>query len=394
MSDTRLIALRYPNRRLAARLEQLWDDDQAVLPISPLLPEAEVRALLGRLRPHRIEDETGATDLPGGAGIGEDVALVVPTSGTSGRPKGVELTHAALRASARAYTSRLGIQPGERWLGCLPLSHIGGLGILARSREAGTTAVIHDRFDPADIAAESETTLISLVPTTLLRLLDAGVDLTRYRAVLVGGGALPATLARRAEDAGVRVVCTYGMTETCGGCNFDGIALDGVECTAVDDQILIRGPVLMQGYRLDPELTSLTLRGGWLHTRDRGRIGDDGALEVFGRIDDVIVSGGEKVPAAEVEELLLTHPLVTDAAVVGVEDAEWGELVAAAIVPGSDTLDPADLKAHLLLKVAPHKVPKRFLIVDRIPRTETGKVRRAAVRELLKDSKGRGGLPG
>lgn len=387
MSGSRLVALRYPNRQLAARVTELWDAGDAALPIGPFLPEPEVRAMLDEMRPDRIEDESGVTRLDGGVRVPPETALVMPTSGTSGRPKGVELTHAALEWSARAYARRLETSPGERWLSCLPLSHIGGLSILVRSRLAGTTPVIHDRFDPQAIAAETRTTLISLVPTTLIRLIDAGVDLSRYSAVLIGGAGLPAAVARRAREAGIRLVHTYGLTETCGGCNFDGVALEGAEFRLVEKQIQIRGPMLMNGYRLRPDLTSDVLQDGWLHTADRGRIGPGGVLEVLGRADDVIVTGGEKVSAPEVENVLQTHPEVADAAVAGVDDYRWGQAVAALIVPeGPSVPTLREIKRFLAPHLADFKAPKRILIVDRIPRTASGKVRRQAVRDVLEAS--------
>ncbi len=389
MSETRLLALRYPNRLLAGRLAEIWDQGMAALPINPLLPAAEVRELLEQLRPHSIEDKTGVTELPDGVAMDEDVAVVLTTSGASGTPKGVELSHSALTASARAYADRLGTQPGERWLCCLPISHIGGLGILIRSRLAGTTPVIHDRFDVSAVAGEAGTTLISLVPTTLVRLLDAGADLSRYSAVLVGGASLQDAQAERARAAGVHLVQTYGMTETCGGCNFDGRSLDGVEMKVVDGQILIRGATLMNRYRLRPDLTAEVLRDGWLHTADRGRIGPDGILEVLGRTDDLILTGGELVSVTEVENLLQTHPQVADAAVAGISDYRWGQAVAALVVPAGGAIPSLkDLKSFVSLHIAGFKAPKRILIVDAIPRTSSGKIRRQAVRDLLEESTG------
>jgi O-succinylbenzoic acid--CoA ligase len=387
MTGSRLVALRYPNRRLAARLAEVWKAGDAVLPLNPALPDPEVRKMLGDLRPDHIEEETGVTELPDGIGVPEGTALVMPTSGATGRPKGVVLTHPALEWSARAYAERLGTGPGERWLSCLPLSHIGGLGIVVRSRLAGTEPVIHDRFDPDAIAAERQTTLISLVPTTLVRLLDAGVDLSRYSAVLIGGAGMPETVARRARESGIRLVHTYGLTETCGGCSFDGFPLDGAEFRVEDEVIRIRGPMLLSGYRLRPDLTTEVLVGGWLHTADRGRIGPDGRLEVLGRADDIIVTGGEKVSATEVESVLQTHPEVSDAAVAGIADYRWGQAVAALIVPAGTSIPTLrELKRFLAPHLAEYKAPKRILIVDRIPRTASGKVRRQAVRDVLEAS--------
>ena len=387
MSDIRLVALRYPNRRMAERISQLWDEGLAVLPIDPAAPDPMVGGMLDRLRPHLLEEETGVTRLRGGIPVDEDVACVVATSGSSGEPKGVELSWSALGSSAAAYTRRLGTGSGNRWLCCLPLSHIGGLGILARSRLAGTPPVVHDRFDVEAIAGETRTTLISLVPTTLLRLMEAGVDLSSYAAVLVGGAGLPAAAAERARQSEVRLVRTYGMTETCGGCNFDGAPLDGVQMRIQQGQILIRGPMLMNGYRLDPALTAEVIRDGWLHTADRGRMRPDGTLEVLGRLDDVIVSGGQKVSPVEVEEVLATHPAVADAAVAGLPDPVWGQAVAALVVTaGEGAPEIADLKSLVSRRIGAFKAPKRVVVVDRIPRTATGKIRRDQVRQLLERS--------
>ncbi|HEX2053196.1 MAG TPA: AMP-binding protein [Actinomycetota bacterium] len=384
MTDTPLLALRYPNRRMAARLQEVWNEGSAALPVNPALPEAEVRLLLERLRPHSVEDETGVTELRQPVGVNPGTALVMATSGSSGEPKGVILSHQALENSARAYASRLRTGPGERWLCCLPLSHIGGLGILVRSRLAGTEPVVLDSFDVDAVANDRQATLVSLVPTTLRRLLDSGADLARYSAVLIGGAGLSSQEAQRSRDAGVRLVQTYGMTETSGGCNFDGYPLDGVEFRVEGEQILVRGPILMDGYRLRPDLTSEALRDGWLHTADRGRMDAEGRLEVLGRLDDVIVTGGEKVSAAEVEDLLQSHPAVADAAVGPLPDPEWGQAVAAMIVPAAGATPPVDdLKAFVADHIARFKAPKRVFLVSSIPRTVSGKVRRPAVKAQL-----------
>jgi O-succinylbenzoic acid--CoA ligase len=378
-----LIALRYPNRRLAERLRQLWHEGFAVLPLSPSLPGGRLEQLLQQLKPSGIEDEQGYTRLDDGMPVDDEVGLVVTTSGTSGAPKGVELSHRALTWSAEAANRELGVAGEDRWLVCLPLTHIAGIGILVRSAAAGTVPVVHDGFDVEAVAAEKQTTLISLVPTTLKRLLDAGVELSSYRAVLVGGGPVPAPLIKRAHDAGVPAIRTYGMTETCGGCNYDGSPLEGVEMRVEEEQILIRGPMLMERYRLQPGLTEEVLAGGWFHTSDRGWIAPSGKLEVLGRMDDVIVTGGEKVSAGEVENLLKQHQHVSDAAVVGLDDPEWGQIVAAAVVPSGARPGLEELRTWIRGLAADHMAPKRLVLVDDLPRSEAGKLRRTALRELF-----------
>jgi O-succinylbenzoic acid--CoA ligase len=377
MGSTALVAIRLPNSRLAVELASAWDQGLAVLPVDPSLPEAEARRILQDLRPSLLIDQRGRHDLAGGIAIPDDVALVVTTSGTSGPRKGVELSRRALEQSADAVLAALEVGDGQRWLCCLPMSHIAGLSILVRSRVAGTAPVIHDRFDPRLIAAERTTTLISLVPTALGRLLDAHVDLSTYSAVLVGGAPIPPTLLKRARDVGIRVVTTYGMTETCGGCVHDGWPLPGVEVATESDRILIRGPMLMNGYRLQPDLSSEALVEGWLHTSDRGEVDEHGKLRVLGRLDDVIITGGLKVSPVEVESLLCTHPNVADAAVIGVPDAEWGQAMAALIVPaGGEGPSLEEVRRFIAERAGPHKAPKRMQLVREIPRDLGGKVQR------------------
>lgn len=382
--DTELIALQHPNRRAAERLVQLWGEGKAVLPIDPGLAPPMVEQLLEAFRPSRFEDASGVTYLPDGVPVDEEIALVVPTSGTSGPPKGVELSHAALRWSARAVNARLG---AGRWLSCVPVSHIAGIGILVRSLEAGTEPVIHNRFDIGSIYSARGTNLISLVPTTLQRLLGAGVDLSQYSTVLVGGAAAPPGLIQQARDAGVPVVCTYGMTETCGGCVYDGEPLSGVAARIVGGQIELKGPMLMQGYRLAPEQADRAFDGNWFRTTDLGDVDDHCKLQVFGRADDVIVTGGEKVSASVVEDLLRRDKRVADAAVVGLDSLEWGQIVAALIVPsGRDVPTLEELRAVVKTHSAAHMAPRIVVTTDRIPRTPSGKVRRGRVVEMLTDA--------
>jgi O-succinylbenzoic acid--CoA ligase len=385
MGDTALVAVRLPNSKLARELVRAWDQGLAVLPVDPALPEAEVGRILEELRPARLIDSEGRHDLVGGISVSDDVALVVTTSGTSGPPKGVELSHGALERSARAVMAGLEADPGQRWLCCLPMSRIAGLAILVRSRICGTVPVIHDRFDEGLIAAERSTSLISLVPTTLGRLLDARVDLSSYSAVLVGGAAIPPTILDRARDAGARVVTTYGMTETCGGCVHDGWPLRGVEIATESDRILIRGPMLMNGYRLQPELSAEALVEGWLRTSDRGVVDENGKLRVLGRLDDVIITGGVKVSPTEVERLLCAHPHVADAAVLGVPDVEWGQAVAALVVPAGGQRPSLDeLRSFIAARAGSHQAPKSMQLVREIPRDSGGKVqRRQALAQLF-----------
>ena len=297
--------------------------------------------------------------------------LVVATSGSTGEPKQVLLSAAALRASARASLARLG-GPGQ-WLLALPVSAIGGLQVLVRSTLAGTDPVVlaeHPDFGTAAAAMDADRRYTALVPTQLARLLDTAVAsaLGGFDAVLVGGAPAGSELLRRARAAGVRVVTTYGMTETCGGCVYDGVPLDGVS-VALDagGRIRISGPVLFSGYRDRPDLTSRVLTDGWLTTTDIGGLDHDGRLEVLGRADDVVVSGGVNVATGAVRDRLLEHPAVRDAAVVGVADADWGARVVAYVVAEVPLPSLAELRDFVAVRLPRTWAPREVVQVRALP---------------------------
>jgi O-succinylbenzoic acid--CoA ligase len=355
--------------------DAVWEAGDAVLPIHPDLPGPEVEALLGALRPGFLVDASGVRQLPGAAPVQPGTALVVPTSGTTGKPKGVVLTHDNLSASALATAARLELGAEDRWLCCVPPSHIAGLMVFVRARLTGSAVVLHPRFDPAAIAADATTNIVSLVPTMLRRLLATGVDVARFRWILLGGGPVPAELVAAATAAGARVVATYGMTETCGGAVYDGVPLPGVRvATAGDGTIALAGPMLMRGYRLRPEETAAALRDGWFLTSDVGELDPSGRLRVLGRRDDLIISGGQKVLPVEVANVLMEHPAVADAAVAGRPDDEWGQAVAAVVVPAPGAAPTlAELRAFVAERLAPYKAPRYLVIVAEVPRGPTGK---------------------
>jgi O-succinylbenzoic acid--CoA ligase len=356
-------------------IDAVWEAGDAVLPIHPDLPGPEVEALLGALRPGFLVDASGVRQLPGAAPVEPGTALVVPTSGTTGKPKGVVLTHDNLAASALATAARLELGAEDRWLCCVPPSHIAGLMVFVRARLTGSAVVLHPRFDPAAIAADATTNIVSLVPTMLRRLLATGVDVARFRWILLGGGPVPAELVAAATAAGARVVATYGMTETCGGAVYDGVPLPGVRvATAEDGTIALAGPMLMRGYRLRPEETAAALRDGWFLTSDVGELDPSGRLSVLGRRDDLIISGGQKVLPVEVANLLMEHPAVADAAVAGRPDDEWGQAVAAVVVPAPGAAPTlAELRAFVAERLAPYKAPRYLVLVPEVPRGPTGK---------------------
>lgn len=370
----------------------------AILPLDATLPRARLEEMVAAFAPSAVITIDDHEQLaPAGVaaraghradapGVADDVAVVVPTSGSTGRPKGAELTAPALLASARASLSRLGAAASDRWLCCLPVHHISGLGVLVRSLASGTVPDFECRLDAAGAArAAGRCQYVSLVPTQLRRLLDAGAQLSAFRAVLLGGAAIPPGLLDEAAAAGVRVVTSYGMTETCGGCLYDGLPLDGVRyASGKDGRIRIAGPVLFARYRLDPRQTAATLEDGWFTTSDLGGPGPDGRLVLRGRADDVINTGGEKVVADEVEHALRGCAGVREAAVVAVPDPDWGERVTALVVASAAGAPPtlAGIRAELAGRLPRYAVPQALVIVTEIPMLASGKPDRMVLKEL------------
>ncbi len=298
--------------------------------------------------------------------------LVIATSGSTGAPKRVVLSRDAMRASALATQSRLG-GPGQ-WVLNLPPTYVAGVQVLYRSVVAGTEPVV----DVQDLTGPRR--YIAIVPTQLMRCLrDHEEDLSVFDAVLVGGGPVDPRLRADAEQGGINVVATYGMSETCGGCVYDGVPLDGVELRIGDDgEVLLRGPMVFDGYEGEPERTAAALRDGWFHTDDLGEIGEDGRLRVTGRQDDVIISGGVKVPAVAVAAAVAADTAVVDVAVLGVPDEEWGERVVAFV----ETRDPISLEGVRDLVDPRAWAPRQLVVLEKLPRLPNGKPDRVALRAL------------
>lgn len=330
--------------------------------------------------------------------VPEGVAVVLRTSGSTGAPRDVLLPAAALRASGEATLRRIG-GPGT-WLLVLPPDHVAGLQVLARAALSGTVAHVAPGgpFRAASFAAavaelpSPGRRYTSIVPTQLVRLLDdeAGrAALRTFDAVLLGGSGIPPALLDDAFDAEITVVTTYGMTETCGGCVYDGVPLDGVRARVDGDgRVLLAGPVLAAGYLGRPDLDEATFvvddeGTRWLRTSDLGRFDAGGRLHVVGRADDVIITGGVNVTPGPVEDLLVTLPAVREACVVGVPDEEWGQAVVAVLVVGPSGPPPlAEVRALVTAHLGAAAAPRRLVVVPALPTRGPGKPDRRAAAAL------------
>ncbi len=384
--ETPLVAALLRSGALAPAVVEAWEAGEAILPLNPAAPAAEVGRLLDLLRPTHLVDPDGRHPRTGGVPVPAGTAAVVATSGTTGTPKGVELTGAGLEAMGRGYSEGLDAGGGDRWLACLPLHHVAGLAILGRAWVTGVPCTTHDGFDLASVAASPAvegTTIVSLVPTTLKRLLDVGAPLHEYRRVIVGGAPCPTELRARAEAAGVALVDAYGLSETWGGCVLNGTPIHGCDVRIADDgEILLRGAMVMRGYRFAPDVTAAAFDGdGWLRTGDAGTY-EDGVVTVTDRRKDLVISGGVNVSPTEVEGILAMHPAVADVGVAGAPDPEWGERVVAFVVPVDLDNPPTlgSLRAFAREQLAPAKLPREIVVVTEIPRTQSGK----ALRRLLR----------
>jgi O-succinylbenzoic acid--CoA ligase len=376
-----LVALALPaGAAFVAALHGCWYRGAVPVPIDLRLAPAEqaARAAGAVLVNRPLRTAPAAASMPSMIGfVPERVAAVLHTSGTTSAPKPVQLTFGNFAASARGSADALGRAHDERWLCPMPLTHVGGLSIPVRSAIYATTAILHGRFDTDAVLGElmdpgRRITIVSLVPTMLARLLDAGLARPpTLRWALLGGGPIAPALLRRAAAAGVPVAPTYGMTEACSQVATFGRPLTGVELTlrGPEHEILVRGPIVAPAAR-DPD-------DGWLHTGDLGEVDDLGRLRIVGRKADTIVTGGENVAPAEVEAVLLEHPDVADAGVHARPDPEWGEAVVATVVlENGARADPEALQAFCAGRIARYKVPKTVEFTDALPRTPSGKLLR------------------
>jgi O-succinylbenzoic acid--CoA ligase len=361
-----LVVIARTGQDLVDAVDAAWAEGDAVLPLDHRLPRPAVERLLDAMAPTKLIGPDGSVERRAGRPVEEGDALVIATSGSTGEPKGVVHTHASLAASARAVSTALGVRSDDRWLCCLPLSHIAGFAVIVRARLSGIPVEVHDGFDADAVtdAARRGASLTSLVPTTLRR-----IDPDLFRRILVGGSATP-------EDLPAHCRATYGMTETGSAVVLDGEVLPGVDLRIVDDEIHVRGDMLLRVYRDDSDPR---LDDGWFPTGDGGEWSPEGLLVVHGRRGDMIVTGGENVWPAPVEALLSARADIAEVAVIGRPDTEWGAVVTAVLVPTDPGSPPSleELRDDVRAVLAPWCAPRRLELVDRLPRTALGKVVRS-----------------
>jgi O-succinylbenzoic acid--CoA ligase len=389
--DDRVALVFEPSAEYVLLLHALVKLGAVAAPLDPRLTDAEFEDLVAALGPRitvrdarEVLDATEAADVDLDESMEtESVHCVIHTSGSGGRPKPVELTYGNQLWNAIGSGVRIGVAPTDLWLCCLPLHHVGGLAIVMRSALYRTGLVL-ERFHPESIGkrlASDPVTIMSLVPTMLDRLLDAGADLGPLRCVLLGGGPAPQALVQRALDAGARVTPTYGLTEAASqvATMSPGEAPQkpgsvGPPILTTEVRIDDDGAICVRGPSVAPNVAD---EHGWLRTNDVGRLDDDGYLYVLGRADEVIVTGGENVSPEEVEGVLMEHPAVADAGVAASEDPEWQQaVIARVVVSDGGEVTEAELREFCRERLAGFKVPKAITFVSELPRNAQGKLLR------------------
>lgn len=370
----RLVAIDLPaDSTFVEVLRRIWDGGDVALPLDQRVDLETRRRIASTCGAHAVIDLSGVSELEGGEPMSDGDALVIPTSGTTGTPKAAVLTHSAVRASAIASNESLGTSTTSCWIACLPLSHVGGLSVITRALQADCRLRVLPRFEAKIVEriARENDTFVSLVPALLPR-----VDPTLFRGILLGGGRPPA-------DRPPNSVATYGLTETGSGVVHDGRPLRDVELRVVDGEILVRSPMNMRGYR---DGSTLIDDDGWLHTGDEGSLAADGLLTVAGRRGDCVNTGGEKVWPDTVESVLARWKPDAGFCVVGVPDEVWGQRLV--LVTDRRDITLPDVVDVVRGSLPPWCAPKEVVVVDELPRTAIGKIRRGAVAALAADLSG------
>lgn len=369
-----LIAVDLPaSHRTVELIEDTWAKGDGFAPVDQRLPLSAKKRLIDALRPSYVIDKNGTSlRLPDALELDEGQRLAMATSGTTGAPKVVMYTQEQIEASVRATANHIGVRDSDHWLCCLPISHIGGMSVILRSILIGNPVEVHHGFDAAEVtaAAERGSTLVSLVPTAL-----KSIDPFIFRKIVLGGSKPPAEIPSN-------TFVTYGLTETGSGVVYDGQPLEGLEVSiGPGDEVLLRGPMIATSFR---DGSAITDSHGWLHTRDAGTL-ENGRLTVFGRIDEVINTGGEKVYPAALETLLESHPKVSRVAIVAIPDPHWGEAVAAVVIPSASGMQPSleELRGFVKEHMPAYCAPKILHIWSELPLTSLGKIQKGAIKEKL-----------
>jgi O-succinylbenzoic acid--CoA ligase len=371
MTVNRLIALNMPaSSEFTNHVRNSWESGDAVFPIDQRLPQAAKDSLIKQFKPSVVIDSSGTSvKFSDSEPTQHNDALVIATSGTTGTPKGVVHTHDSIRALLNMSQSRLQTSSSTHWLLCLPVSHVAGFSIVARSIILGNPITILSKFDEIDVknAALAGATHVSLVPTTLQR-----IDPTMFNTILLGGAAAPQNLPNN-------VVTTYGMTETFGGIAYNGQPLDGVEVRINKECIELKSPSLFRAYR---GLDNGDATDGWYKTGDSGSFDHD-LIRVFGRRDDMIITGGENVWPNAIEKVISTFPGIQHVVVSGIEDEQWGQRVVAWIVSSREVVPTLEnIRQHVKTHMPSFCAPTELRVVKEIPMTSLGKVDILKIRQL------------